>query len=97
MLPVAEFTESEFGLLFEARRHAHRRLVGADALLNYRVGLDYAHSDGLFRYRTLFNFPDFDVVGLILRPEDDGRFTILGAADFDGRSSVPEGAVPAII
>ena len=38
----------------------------------------------------MFNFPDFDVVGLILRPEDDGRFTILGVADLEGKPSVPE-------
>ncbi len=37
----------------------------------------------------MFNFPDFDVIGLILRPEDDGRFTILGVADLDGKPSVP--------
>ncbi len=37
----------------------------------------------------MFNFPDFDVIGLILRPEDDGRFTILGVADFEGKPSVP--------
>jgi C-terminal processing protease CtpA/Prc len=26
-----------------------------------------------------------------LRPEDDGRFTILGVADLDGKPSVPQG------
>src|SRR5208283_3956236 len=31
------------------------------------------------------------VIGLILRPEDDGRFSILGIADFDGKPSVAEG------
>jgi hypothetical protein len=65
-------------------------LLGANALINYRVGLDYAHSTVYFDIGRLFNFPDFDVIGLILRPEDDGRFTILGIADFDGTPSVPE-------
>jgi hypothetical protein len=67
-------------------------LLGAEALLNYRVGLDYAHSMVYFDIGRLFNFPDFDVIGLILRPEDDGRFTILGVADLDGKASVPERA-----
>jgi hypothetical protein len=66
-------------------------LLGSQALLNYRVGLDYAHSTVYFDIGRLFNFPDFDVVGLILRPEDDGRFTILGIADYDGKPSVPQG------
>jgi hypothetical protein len=66
-------------------------LLGADALLNYRVGLDYAHSMVYFDIGRLFNFPEFDVIGLILRPEDDGRFTILGIADYEGKPSVPEG------
>jgi hypothetical protein len=64
--------------------------LGSEALLNYRVGLDYAHSTAYFDIGRTFNFPDFDVIGLILRPEDDGRFMILGAADFDGKASVPE-------
>jgi len=42
----------------------------------------------------MFNFPDFDVVGLILRPEDDGRYTILGVADLEGKPSVPDGVQP---
>jgi hypothetical protein len=66
-------------------------LIGANALRNYRVGLDYAHSTVYFDIGRLFNFPDFDVIGLILRPEDDGRFTILGIADYDGKPSVPQG------
>jgi hypothetical protein len=66
-------------------------LLGAQALQNYRVGLDYAHSMLYFDIGRLFNFPDFDVVGLILRPEDDGNFTILGVADFDGHPAVPQG------
>jgi hypothetical protein len=67
-------------------------LLGSQALLNYRVGLDYAHSTVYFDIGRLSNFPDFDVVGLILRPEDDGRFTILGIADYGGKPSVPEGS-----
>jgi hypothetical protein len=64
--------------------------LGSQAFLNYRLGLDYAHSTAYFDIGRTFNFPDFDVVGLILRPEDDGRFTILGSADFDGKASIPE-------
>jgi len=66
-------------------------LLGSNVLLNYRVGLDYAHSTVYFDIGRLFNFPDFDVIGLTLRPEDDGGFTILGVADFNGQPSVPSG------
>jgi C-terminal processing protease CtpA/Prc len=66
-------------------------LIGSSALLNYRVGLDYAHSTVYFEFGRMFNFPDFDVIGLTLRPEDDGRFTILGVPDFDGKPSVAQG------
>jgi hypothetical protein len=66
-------------------------LLGADALMNYRVGIDYAHSTVYFDIGRLFNFPEFDVIGLILRPEDDGRFTILDVADYDGEPAVPRG------
>ena len=65
-------------------------VVGAEALLNYRVGLDYARSAVYFDIGRMVNFPDFDVVGLILRPEFDGTFTVAAIADYDGKSSVPE-------
>ena len=67
-------------------------LLGSNALVNYRIGLDYAHSTVYFEFGRMFNFPEFDVIGLTLRPEDDGRFTILGVADFDGKPSVAQGA-----
>lgn len=63
-------------------------LLGSNALLNYRVGIDYAHSTVYFEFGRMFNFPDFDVIGFTLRPEDDGRFTILGVAEFEGKPSV---------
>lgn len=66
-------------------------IIGAEALMNYRIGLDYAHSAVYFDLGTTFKFPDFDVVGLTLRPEDDTRFTILGVAEFDGKPSVAAG------
>ena len=65
-------------------------LLGSQVLLNYRVGLDYAHSTVYFEIGRTFNFPDFDVIGLVLRPEDDGRFTILGVAGLVGKASVPQ-------
>jgi hypothetical protein len=66
-------------------------VIGANALLNYRIGLGYSHSTAYFDIGRTFNFPDFDVVGLTLRPEDDGQFTIIGVAEFDGQASVPGG------
>lgn len=66
-------------------------LIGTNALVNYRVGFDYVHSAVYFDIGRLFNFPNFDVIGLILKPEDDGRFTIVGIADFDGKPSVSQG------
>lgn len=63
-------------------------LLGTEVLLNYRVGLDYAHAMVYFEVGRTFNFPDFDVVGLVLRPEDDGRYAILGVAELDGKRSV---------
>jgi hypothetical protein len=66
-------------------------LIGSNALVNYRVGLDYTHSTVYFEFGRMFNFPDFDVIGLTLRPEDDGRFTILGVADLEGKPAVQQG------
>jgi hypothetical protein len=82
---VLDFFEKRMGV-------ATVGLLGSNVLMNYRVGLDYAHSTVYFEVGRTYSFPDFDVIGLILRPEDDGRFTILGVADFDGKPSVTTGA-----
>jgi hypothetical protein len=66
-------------------------LLGSSALLNFRVGIDYPHKLAYFEIGSTFKAPDFDVVGLTLRPEIDGRFTVIAIADFDGKPSVPEG------
>jgi hypothetical protein len=82
----------EWMAFFEKRAGvATAGLLGSNAMRNYRIGLDYAHSTVYFDIGRLFNFPEFDVIGLILRPEDDGRFTVLGIADYDGKPSVPQG------
>lgn len=65
-------------------------LIGANALLNYRIGLDYAHSTVYFQQTSKHRPPDMDVAGLVLRPEFDGHYTVIGVADFDGKPSVPE-------
>jgi hypothetical protein len=79
--PVVEFFEKRAAMPTVG-------LVGSNVLLNYRVGIDYTHSTVYFDLGRTYKFPDFDVVGLILRPEGDGRFTILGVADMDGKPSI---------
>ncbi len=85
------------GLRNEARRFVEKRgrvpvagLLSSEALMNYRVGLDYAHTSVYFDIGRTVKLPDFDVVGLILRPENDNRFTVVAVADFDGKPSVTE-------
>jgi Aspartyl protease len=87
---VVDFPKDRMSVFQKRAATPTAGLLGANALINYRVGLDYAHSTVYFDIGRLFNFPDFDVIGLILRPEDDGRLTILGIADFDGKPSVAE-------
>jgi hypothetical protein len=90
-IPVASFPPDRMDYFSKRAGIATAGLIGSNALLNYRVGLDYAHSTVYFEFGRMFNFPDFDVIGLILRPEDDGRYTILGVADIDGKPSMSQG------
>ncbi len=87
---AADSPQGRAGFLERPGANSAAGLLGTSALRNYRIGLDYAHSTVYFEIGRTFNFPDFDVVGLILRAEDDGGFTILGIADYDGKPSVPE-------
>jgi hypothetical protein len=65
-------------------------LIGGNALLNYRVGIDYAHSAVYFDERGSYVAPGIDVVGLTLRPELDGRYTVIGVPDHEGKPAVAE-------
>jgi hypothetical protein len=88
-VPMADFRKEAMSRFEKRAGTTTIGLLGSEALLNYRLGLDYAHSIVYFDIGSTFKAPDFDVVGLTLRPEDDTRFTILGIADFDGKPSVP--------
>ncbi len=90
-VPFVEFPKEWMDFFTKRAGIATAGLLGADALQNYRVGLDYEHSMVHFDIGRLFTFPEFDVIGVVLRPEDDGRYTILGVADLDGKPSVPTG------
>ena len=65
-------------------------LIGANALLEYRVGIDYAHSTVYLQKTGTPITTAMDVVGLTLRPEPDERYTVIGVADYEGKPSVPE-------
>ena len=65
-------------------------LIGANALVDFRVGIDYAHSTMYLERTNRTSAPDMNVVGLMLRPEADRRYTIIGVADYEGKPSVPE-------
>ena len=88
-VPMADFSKERMSWFEKRAGIATIGLLGSEALLNYRVGLDYARSTVYFDIGSTFRAPDFDVIGFTLRPEDDGRFTILGIADFDGKPCVP--------
>jgi hypothetical protein len=86
---VASFPE-KFMKWYQDRAGAQTvGLIGANAFADYRVGIDYAHST-LYMQRILTKpAPDLDVVGLILRPEPDEKYTIIGIADYNGKLAVP--------
>jgi hypothetical protein len=87
---VANFPKEQMTRFEESAGMPTVGVLSTEALMNYRVGLDYAHSTVYFDIGRTVRYPDFDVVGLILRPEVNSQFTIAGVADFEGRSSVPE-------
>jgi hypothetical protein len=68
-------------------------LIGTNAFLDYRVGIDYAHSVLYLQRTNPKPASDMDVVGLVLRPERDNRYRIIGVADYHGKPSVPEAKV----
>jgi hypothetical protein len=86
----ASFPDEELKWFQNRAGMATMGLIGANALVDFRVGLDYAHSTVYLERTNRTSAPDMDVVGLVLRPEADRRYTIIWVADFDGKPSVPE-------
>jgi len=84
-LPAEEASENQ-----TAKLKGATGLLGADVLLNYRVGIDYAHSMLYFDIGRMSQFPEFDVIGLTLRAENGRGFTVIGIVEFEGKPSVAE-------
>jgi hypothetical protein len=59
--------------------------IGGNVLRNYRVQIDYAENATYLEKSTSPNVGDLDVVGLILHPEADGSFVVVGVAQKDGK------------
>lgn len=89
-LPAEEASESQSAKFKSAPGPEFAGFLGADVLLNYRVGIDYAHSMLYFDIGRMSQFPEFDVVGLTLRPENGGGFTVIGVVEFEGKPSVAD-------
>jgi predicted aspartyl protease len=66
-------------------------LLSGEAFKGARVGIDYAHST---LYVEQVNNPPvaagLDVVGLTLRPEVDGRYTVVAVVPYEGQPSVAD-------
>jgi hypothetical protein len=65
-------------------------LIGSNALLNQRIGIAYSKKLVFLEIGSAFKAPDMDVIGVVLRPEADGNYRILGVAEYDGQPSVPD-------
>ena len=87
---VASFPEQFMKWYADRAGVATVGLLGANAFVDYRVGIDYAHSMLYVQRTNAHSAPDFDVVGVILRPESDDRYTILGTAEYNGEPAVPD-------
>jgi hypothetical protein len=87
---VASFPKEMMGWFEKRAGMPTAGLIGANALLNYRIGIDYAHGTVYFDQASKRRAPDMDVIGLTLRPEADERYTVIGVAEFAGQPSVPD-------
>jgi hypothetical protein len=63
--------------------------IGGEAFKGMRIGIDYAHSSlYIERINDPPKPPGLDVVGLTLRPEVNGRYTVMSVALVDGKPAV---------
>ena len=62
--------------------------LGANAFKSFRIEIDYKNSKVYFKKGTTSDTHDLDLVGLTLRLEDDGNYSIVGVSEKDGKPSV---------
>jgi hypothetical protein len=67
--------------------------LGPNAFKAFRVEIDYAGGAVYFEKGAEFDSFDMDLVGLTLRPESDGSYSVLGVSSKDGKPAV-EGVAP---
>ena len=62
--------------------------LGPNAFKPFRIEIDYADSAVYFEPGASFDSHDMDLVGLALRLESDGTYTVIGVAQRDGQPAV---------
>ena len=63
-------------------------ILGPNAFKAFRVEIDYHDSAVYFEMGAPFDTIDMDIVGLTLRPEEDGSYSVIGVATKDGQPAV---------
>ena len=84
---IAGFPEAALKRFEERANTSTIGLLGGNAFRNTRVGIDYAHSM-IYLSGSGKAGSDMNAVGLTLRPESDGRYTILSVIEVDGKPAV---------
>jgi len=54
--------------------------LGPNAFIDFKVGIDYTNKNIYFERKQKENFNDMNIVGITLRPETNGNYTIIGVA-----------------
>ena len=67
--------------------------IGANVLKGFRIEIDFPRSMTYWEAGPQPDPPDLDIVGLTLRPEADGGFSVAGVVVKDGKPAV-EGVQP---
>ncbi len=64
--------------------------LGCNAFKSFRVEIDYVNNSVYFEGSADPNMFDMDMVGLTIRPEADGGYTVIGIAEIYGKPAVED-------
>ncbi len=91
-----DFNDKGFGMMDWYSQKTFKPVdgfLGPNAFIDFKVGIDYMNKNIYFEKKRETNLHDLDIIGISLRPEENGNYSVIGIPSKNGVPLV-EGILP---